>query len=133
MNVGLLLITHNRLGTQLLQTAISILGETPINIAAIDVPGDCNPEEVLQQAAATCEQLDQGRGVLILTDLYGSTPSNIAARLLEDHHVLIISGANVPMLIRILNYPSCTLEELGSRALTGAREGVVLTASQPVS
>jgi PTS system mannose-specific IIA component len=133
MNVGLLLITHNRLGTQLLQTAMSILGETPINVAAIDVPGDCNPEEVLQQAAAACEQLDQGGGVLILTDLYGSTPSNIAARLLDDHNVLIISGVNVPMLIRILNYPSCTLEELGSRALTGAREGVVITASQPVS
>ncbi|MGD2056172.1 MAG: PTS sugar transporter subunit IIA [Gammaproteobacteria bacterium] len=133
MNVGLLLITHNRLGTQLLQTAMSILGETPINIAAIDVPGDCNPEEVLQQATATCEQLDQGGGVLILTDLYGSTPSNIAARLLDDHNVVIISGANVPMLIRILNYPSCTLEELGNRALTGAREGVVITASQPVS
>lgn len=133
MNVGLLLITHNRLGRHLLQTAMGILGGTPVNAEAIDVPGDCNPEDLLTKAAATCAQLDRGDGVLILTDLYGSTPSNIATRLLDDHNVLIVSGANVPMLMRILNYPSCSLEELGNRALSGAREGVVITASQPVS
>lgn len=133
MNVGLLLITHNALGSYLLNTAASILGHNPAHALAIDVPGDCDPDRVLERAATLCQELDQGDGVLILTDLYGSTPSNIAARLLEKHNVLIVSGVNVPMLIRVLNYPAASLDELGRKAISGACDGVQATIRQQAS
>ncbi len=126
MNVGLLLITHNELGRKLMGTAAMILGGTPVKAVTIDVPGDCNPDTVYADACAACTRLDKGDGVLVLTDLYGSTPSNIATRLLDEHHVLVISGLNVPMLVRVLNYASCSLEELGSKAESGARDGIIM-------
>jgi mannose PTS system EIIA component len=133
MNVGLLLITHNDLGHYLLDTATSILGSCPVRTRVLNVPSGCNPDAILERACAFYRELDQGDGVLVLTDLYGSTPSNIAARLLEKYNILMISGANVPMLMRILNYPTCTLEEMANKALTGAHDGVVLTARKLAS
>ncbi len=127
MNVGLLLITHDKLGRSLLDTAAMILGNTPAKVGAIDVPGDSNPDRVYADASAACTALDKGDGVLVLTDLYGSTPSNIATRLLVEHNVLVVSGLNVPMLVRVLNYASCSLEELGSKAESGGRDGIIVT------
>jgi PTS system ascorbate-specific IIA component len=133
MNVGLLLITHNDLGHYLLDTASGILGSCPIRTRSLNVPGSCDPDMVLERACALYRELDQGDGVLVLTDLFGSTPSNIAARLLDKYNILVISGVNVPMLVRILNYPTCSLEELANKALTGARDGVVVTARKMAS
>ena len=133
MSVGLLLITHEELGQQLLNTAATILGHTPLRVEAIGVTGDCDPEQITGEAARLCSKLDQGDGVLVLTDLFGSTPSNIAVRLLEQHRVLVLAGVNVPMLVRIFNYPSLSLEELGSKANNGARDGVILTSRKKAS
>jgi PTS system mannose-specific IIA component len=133
MNVGLLLITHNDLGRYLLDTASGILGSCPVRTRSLNVPGSCDPDMLLENACALYRELDQGDGVLVLTDLYGSTPSNIAARLLEKFDILVISGVNVPMLMRILNYPTCSLEEMANKALTGARDGVVITARKLAS
>jgi PTS system mannose-specific IIA component len=133
MNVGLLLITHNDLGHYLLETASGILGSCPVRTRSLNVPGCCDPDELLAKACALVRELDQGDGVLVLTDLYGSTPSNIAARLLEKYNILVVSGVNVPMLMRILNYPTCSLEEMANKALTGARDGVVINARKLAS
>jgi PTS system mannose-specific IIA component len=133
MNVGLLLITHNDLGHYLLDTASSILGSCPVRSRFLNVPAGCDPDRLLESACALYRELDQGDGVLVLTDLYGSTPSNIAARLLEKYNILVISGVNVPMLVRILNYPTCSLEEMAHKALTGARDGVIITARKLAS
>ena len=131
MNVGLLLITHDKLGSKLLDTAAMILGNAPLNTMTIDVPGDSNPDTVYADASAACAALDQGDGVLVLTDLYGSTPSNIATRLLDGNKVLVVSGLNVPMLVRVLNYASCSLDELASKAESGARDGIIMTKAPP--
>lgn len=133
MNVGLLLITHNELGRQLLQTAAGILGHNPVRAQTIAVSGDDDPDSITDEASRLCRELDQGDGVLVLTDLYGSTPSNIAARLLKEHNVLVISGVNIPMLMRILNYPSLPLEELGDKAISGARDGILATTGKQAS
>ena len=133
MNVGLLLITHNDLGRYLLDTASCILGSCPVRTRSLNVPSNCDPDDLLEKACALFRELDQGDGVLVLTDLYGSTPSNIAARLLEKYDILAISGVNVPMLVRILNYPTCSLQEMANKALTGARDGVVVTARKMAS
>ena len=79
------------------------------------------------------KELDQGQGILILTDLYGSTPSNIAARLLERYNVRIVSGISVPMLLRILNYPDADLDRLAEIAVEGAHNGVIVCPQKQAS
>lgn len=133
MSAGLLLITHQELGQQLLNTVNGIIGHIPLQVETIGVTGDCDPDQVAGEAARLCSKLDQGDGVLVLTDLFGSTPSNIAVRLLEEQQVLVLAGVNVPMLVRIFNYPSLSLEELGNKANNGARDGVILTSRRKAS
>jgi PTS system mannose-specific IIA component len=124
---GLLLITHGSLGHDMLQAAKGILSGCPLPAEAIAVGSDCDPDELLETAGKLCDALDDGTGVLILTDLYGSTPSNIANRLIETHNASVISGANLPMLLRVLNYPDMSLEALCDKAANGARDGIVVT------
>ena len=127
MTIGILLITHADLGYSLLRAARSILAAEPALAEAIDVPCDIEPDLAFEQALAACRRLDRGDGVLVLTDLYGSTPSNIAYRLESHHNVQVLAGVNLPMLVRALNYRACPLDELAEKALHGARDGVVMT------
>ena len=133
MTVGILLITHTGLGDSLLRSARAIMAAEPADAEAIDVPGDSDPDAVFELALAACRRLDSGHGVLVLTDLYGSTPSNIAGRLTECHNVLVLAGVSLPMLVRALNYRASPLEELGRKALHGARDGMVMTTRKEAS
>lgn len=133
MKTGLLLITHGSLGRDMLDTVTDILGNLPLPVESIMVPNDCDPDAVLAAATAACNTLDHGNGVLVLTDLFGSTPSNIANRLTETRNVSVVSGVNLPMLLRVMNYPDSQLEELGEIAASGARSGIVVTARKQAS
>lgn len=126
MSVGLLIVTHGNLGQYMLDTATQMLGVCPLATTAISVPFDCDPDAVLIEAAQAVEELNGGGGVLILTDIYGSTPSNIVNRLLGRYKVQIVAGVNVPMLIRVLNYPRLNLSGLANKAVSGGRDGVLL-------
>lgn len=125
MKVGILLITHGNVGAVLLQSAIEVLGVCPLQTTTLSAPVDCDPDWVLKEASEAANRLNTGDGVLVLTDLYGSTPSNIACRLHEQHSVRVVSGVNLPMLIRVLNYPGMDLDELTHKAVTGGRDGVL--------
>ncbi|MGA7799806.1 MAG: PTS fructose transporter subunit IIA [Gammaproteobacteria bacterium] len=125
MTVGLLIITHDRIGRQLLDTATRMLGICPLATRTVSVSGDCNPDATLLEAQSLVRELDQGGGVLVLTDMYGSTPSNIAARLLGHDGVRVVAGVNLPMLVRVLNYPRLGLDELADKAVSGGRDGVL--------
>lgn len=126
MSVGLLIVSHGKLGDYLLETAARMLGVCPLETATLPMSFDCDPETMLDRAAHTIARLDSGKGVLVLTDMYGSTPSNIVGRLQQGHAVRIVSGVNLPMLIRVLNYPRLDLDELATKAQSGGRDGVVL-------
>lgn len=126
MSVGLLIVSHGKLGDYLLETAAQMLGVCPLATAVLPVSFDSDPDVVFEQAAQVVARLDGGNGVLILTDMYGSTPSNIVNRLHDRHQVQIVAGVNLPMLIRVLNYPRLNLDELAYKALSGGRDGVVL-------
>ena len=130
---GLLLITHGSLGDDMLDAAKEILCDCPLPAEAIAVDADCDPDQLFETAGKRCDALDDGTGVLVLTDLYGSTPSNIANRLIETHNASVISGANLPMLLRILNYPDMSLEALCDKAANGARDGIVVTSREQTS
>ncbi len=127
MNAGLLLVTHGNLGQDMLDIVTEILGNCPLRTAALAVHPDSNPDSLLDKAGRLCTKLDQGDGVLVLTDLFGSTPSNIASRLTDRHNVSVITGVNIPMLLRIFNYPHMGLDALGEKAVNGARDGIILS------
>jgi len=127
MTVGLMIITHNQIGSALLDTAINMLDSCPMPLEIIPVTTGCNPEQLLQQAKDKLEILSQGDGVIVLTDMYGSTPSNIATRLCnKNNEVAVIAGINLPMLVRLLNYPNLNLEQLVEKALSGGQDGILL-------
>ncbi len=126
MRAGVLIIAHNHLGQMLLETATDMLDRRPAQVRTLDVFQDDDPVELLARARRLLAEIDQGAGTLVLTDMYGSTPSNIAHRLGDnEHRVRVISGINLPMLIRALNYADLPLEELVQKALSGGREGIV--------
>jgi PTS system ascorbate-specific IIA component len=125
MSIGLLLITHNGIGDAMLQTAIHMLGHCPLQAETIAFTTDDDPDQTQQQASQLVAELDSGDGVLILTDLYGSTPGNIASSLQESGRVNVLSGINLPMVIKVLNYPDMNLTEITAKAHTGAQEYII--------
>ena len=88
---GLLLITHGTLGADMLDTVRGILCGCPLPAETLAIDSDADTDALYQAASDLCTRLDDGDGVLVLTDLYGSTPSNIANRLVESHNVNVIS------------------------------------------
>lgn len=123
--LGLLIISHHLLGEALEQCAVHILGRQIPNLAHLSVSRGDDPAEVLERAREKIRMLDQGRGVLLLTDIYGGTPSNIASRLIQAGRVEAIAGVSLPMLIRALTYSHESLETAVSKAITGGWEGVI--------
>jgi len=124
MSVAILLITHGEIGQAIHQAAVSVIGSSPLRTACMSITMETTPEEAFRQAQQHIERLNTGSGVLVLTDMYGATPSNIACTI-QDTDIAIISGLNLPMLIRVMNYPSLPLQELAEKAITGGKEGVI--------
>ena len=122
--VGLLIITHNQVGAALFDAAVSVLGSCPLPAKVIQVSQDCDPDERRARALKAVRELNQGDGVLVVTDMYGSTPSNVATSLC-DEQVSVVAGINLPMLVRIMNYPQLSLDQLADKAVSGGRDGVL--------
>jgi PTS system ascorbate-specific IIA component len=128
--VGVLLVTHDPLGKVLLSTADAILGHCPLAVEVLTVPLDSDPEFTAAEARRLATALNKGAGVLVLTDLYGSTPGNIACSLLEWEQIRVVSGLNLPMLLRVCNYHALDLEQLAEKAASGGRDSIVLCSSR---
>lgn len=127
MSVGILLVTHEGIGSTLLAVATRLLSTLPLITEAFEVPFDADPDAILPQASAALRRVDGGDGVLVLTDLYGATPSNVAARVAHlGTPVRRVSSLNLPMLLRVMNYAELELDELPAVASAGARNGVIL-------
>ena len=126
MAVGILLITHEGIGSTLLAVALRLMRNLPLACEAFDVPFDGDPDSLLPQASAAMRRVDSGSGVLVLTDLYGATPSNIAARLARlGTPVRLVSALSLPMLLRVMNYADLDLDDLPAVAAAGARNGAI--------
>ena len=123
--VGILIVTHSQLGEALLHCAEHILGRSAPNLACLSVSKHEDPLAVVDRARELLARLDAGSGVLVLTDMYGGTPSNIANRLTTPGQVEAVAGVSLPMLMRALTYSRETLESVVSKAITGGWEGVV--------
>ncbi|MFC3624716.1 PTS sugar transporter subunit IIA [Vogesella amnigena] len=122
--VGVLIISHGNLGHSLADCARHVLGRVPDNLAVMAVEKHEDPEDKFREAGALVASLQQGDGVLLLTDMVGGTPANITWRLVEAGKVEAVAGINLPMLVRALCYSSQALEVVVSKAITGGLEGV---------
>jgi PTS system mannose-specific IIA component len=123
--VGILIIAHGTLGESLIHCASHVMGGRPPQLTHIDVSIDDDPQVVLRQAMKLLRGLDQGSGVLVLSDVYGATPSNIACRLLIPGKIEGVAGVNLPMLVRALTYRNEPLKTVVAKAISGGVEGVM--------
>ncbi len=123
--IGILIIAHGSLGDSLVHCAQHVFSGRELPLRQLGVTVHDDPVELLPQARELLSQLDAGDGVLVLTDMYGATPSNIACRLLEPGKVEGISGVNMPMLVRALTYCTSPLATVVEKALSGGCEGIV--------
>jgi len=125
MSVGVLLLTHEAMGDALIETARHLLGRISLKIDAFSIPPGSDTDFAMTSAAARVRKLDSGDGVLVLTDIFGATPSNVIDKI-QPLGVKIrrVSGLNLPMLLRVLNYSEQNLAEMAQTAADGARAGV---------
>ena len=126
--IGILIVSHGTFGESLIHSASHVLGKRPVFLRQIGVTVHDEPEALLPVAQDLIRFLDQGDGVLVLTDIYGATPSNIASKLLRPGRVEGIAGVNLPMLLRALTYRNEPLLTLRDKALSGASEGILAMA-----
>jgi len=123
--IGILLITHGTLGESLIHCASHVLNKRPPRLRQLGVTAQDDPLLLLPQARKLVKDLDEGDGVLILSDMYGGSPANIAGKLLISGKVEGVAGVNLPMLIRVLSYRDRQLQTIVTKAVSGGCDGVV--------
>ena len=123
--IGILIISHGTLGESLIHCASHMLNKRPPRLRQIGVTAQDDPLQLVPQARKMIKDLDDGEGVLVLTDMYGATPSNTLCRLLEPAHIEGVSGVNLPMLLKALNYrETLALPQLIERIVQGGRNSI---------
>ncbi len=102
--VGIVVVTHCQLGKELISAAELVVGEELKQFASVSIDPKEGSEEIRQKIIAAIRKVDQGHGILILTDMYGGTPSNISLSFLEEKKIEVITGVNLPMLLKLATY-----------------------------
>jgi mannose PTS system EIIA component len=123
--IGILVIAHGTLGESLIHCAAHVLNRRPPRLKQLGVTAQDDPLLLLPQARALVKELDDGSGVLILSDMYGGSPSNIATKLVVPGRVEGVAGVNLPMLIRVLTYRERPLATVLTKAVSGGCDGVL--------
>lgn len=124
--VGLLIISHCDLGREFLKAAELILGKLD-NTDSISITQTVTSEELLESISGKIEALDKGKGVLILTDMFGGTPSNLSLSFLKDQRVEVLTGVNLPMVIAVAqDRDTLSLNELGEKAQEAGKRSITL-------
>ena len=123
--IGILIIAHGTLGESLIHCANHVFGGHPPHLAQMGVALHDEPGTLLPRAEALIEELDQGDGVLVLSDMYGATPCNVCCRMMQPGKLEVVAGVNLPMLVRVLTYRNEPLPVLVEKAISGGRDGVL--------
>ena len=125
---GILIIAHAPLATALRQCVLHVFPDGTKEIAAFDVQANVPPEETLVGATQALNLLNT-RQILVLTDVFGATPCNVAQRLVDGVKSKLITGVNLPMLLRAVTYRNESLDALVARALAGGTQGIMQVAT----
>jgi PTS system ascorbate-specific IIA component len=123
--VGILLLTHAPLGNAFIEAAAHVFRGRPERLEAIDVAADQDPADVRRLAQEVIKRLDDGSGVLVITDVMGGTPSNCTLPLCLPGQVDVIAGISLPMLLRAITYRNDTLDVVVEMAIAGGQSGAV--------
>lgn len=123
--IGILLITHGSYGEALVQNACHVLNKRPLQLNQLGVSAQDDPLDLLPLARQMVRLVDSGKGVLVLTDIFGASPANLALKLLDPGRIEGLTGANLPMLLRALTYRDKGMETLLVRARDGGRDGIL--------
>ena len=124
MSTRILLVAHSPLASALRDCAMHVFPDCAQHLLVLDVQPDASPEDSLAQARQLMGTQDQG-ALLVLTDVFGATPSNIAQRLVEGRQARLVTGVNLPMLLRCVCYRGEALDALVQRAIVGGTQGVM--------
>lgn len=124
---GIFIIAHAPLATALRQCVLHVFPDSAASVVSLDVQANMPPEETLAQARIMLEQLGSP-DTLVLVDVFGATPCNVAQKLVDGVHTKLITGVNLPMLLRTVSYLHESMEALVARALVGATQGVMQVA-----
>jgi len=130
MSIALLFVSHQHVASHLLALCNALHASAMQNYAIIEVPLDAPVDEILANAREQLDSLDMNDGLIVITDLFGGTPSNIAQRLANQYRAPLLSGLNLPMLMRIHNYRQAPLPALLDKAISGGQQGVMLHTSE---
>jgi mannose PTS system EIIA component len=123
--VGILIISHGGFGECLIQTMTHMLGNKPTHLRALGFTRQVDLAFLETMAREALAEVDSGHGVLIFTDMFGATPSNLAARLVIPGKIEALAGVNAPMLVRAVNYRHEDLASVVAKALSGGTGGIV--------
>jgi mannose PTS system EIIA component len=123
--IGILIIAHKKLGESLIECAVHMLGEKPAQLEAIGVTSKDDPDQLLLNAKEMIKDLDTGDGVLVLSDIYGGTPCNIASKLVGISNAEGLSGLNLPMLIVALTNRELPIAYCLEKTINNGRESIV--------
>ncbi len=124
MSVALLLISHQGIASNLLDTAVTIVNTKPLNVAVVEIPMDASIETMRKNIQQKLDQFDPNKDILILTDIYGGTPSNLASCFVSNENIQLVSGLNLAMIIKAFNYRSLPLNELVEKIIQGGRQSI---------
>jgi len=130
--IGVLIIAHGTLGEALVQAVTHVLGTKPPQFGVFAVSASDDPLLLLPKARAALETYDTGDGALVFSDLYGATPCNLAIKLAQPGRIEVVSGVNLPMLVRAFTYRTKGMETLVRKAISGGCEGVLHVEIDPV-
>jgi PTS system mannose-specific IIA component len=135
--LGVVVVTHGQLATELLNAAETIVGDL-LGFAAISIGWHEDVEQAREEIGQAISRLETGDGVIVLTDMFGGTPSNLAMSLLEEGRVEVVTGVNLPMLIKLANLrETVPLQEVARRIREDGRNAIwvasdLLSAHKPV-
>ena len=124
MSIALFFVTHEGIASNLLSIGEAIIQRSNNNLSYLEVAMDASTDEAFNAIEKKLASLSTDEGIIFITDMYGSTPSNIAQQLADKYHTHLISGVNLPMVIRLLNYRNEQSKALLQKALDGAHFGI---------
>jgi PTS system mannose-specific IIA component len=130
--IGILIVAHDTLSDSLAGAVTHVLGARPLQFETLQVAATDDPQQLLPKALALVNELDTGDGVLIFSDIYGATPSNLASKLLVSGRIEAIAGVNLPMLVRAFTYRDKGMETMIKKAISGGCDGVLHVDVDPI-
>lgn len=130
--ISVMIVAHQPLATALLGCCRHVYRHLPVQAAALDIIPDEDPEQALAAARQLASRINDGSGLVVLTDLFGATPSRIAVQMAEAGRVSVFYGVNLPMLLKVFNYRArLPLQELEALVLRDATQGIGLVEVDP--